>query len=451
MPLIKPRYFAVLSLICLVNVCTASKHFSLLPDADGTAMMSFTPVDTNLLGKDSIHTDAFMEELLKQHPQYFDSILKNRNAYNVQVIYTKVDRGANGIPSLRQYYFNVAEAKYFYPAAAVDLPIAMLTLQKMAALKEKGVDKNTTMLTEAAFSKQTAVYNDPATADGKPTIHQYIKRMLIGDDADAANRLYELLGQEYINDQLLLKGYPEARVLQRQDKIFTEEQNRHTNPIRFVGPSNQLIWQQPMQYNSKPYPKTTDSLGKAYYENDQLVNHPMSFPANNRISLPDLHNMLISLIFPSKVTASQRFTVTAEDRKYLLQYMSQLPAETIYPPYGDDTVNYYPAVNKYLLYGAERGALPASIRIVNKTGMGYGQLIDVAYIADLDKKIEFFLSAVIYCNRDGILNDEQFDYESLGLPFMKHLGEAIYEYETKREKKIQPDLSELNLNYDRNN
>lgn len=451
MPLIKPRYFAALSLICLLGGCTASRQFSTLPDTVGCVIMPFTTFDTSVMVKDSTHTDAFIEELLKQYPQYFDSILKNRKAYNVQVIYTKVDRGANGIPVLKHNYFNVAEAKYFYPAAAVDLPVAMLTMQKIAALKEKGVDKNTTMLTGAAFSKQTAVYNDPATADGKPNIHQYMKRMLVGDDTDAANRLYELLGQEYINDQLLLKGYPTARVLQRQNKTLTEDQNRHTNPIRFVGPGNQLIWQQPMQYNSKPYPKTNDSLGKAYYEDDQLVNHAMSFASNNSISLPDLHNILISLIFPSKLTASQRFAITEEDRKYLLQYMSQLPAETIYPPYGDDTVNYYPAVNKYLLYGAERGALPTSIRIVNKVGIGYGQLIDVAYIADLDKKIEFFLSAVIYCNRDGILNDERYDYDSLGFPFMKHLGEVIYEYETKREKKILPDLSELNLNYDRKN
>jgi hypothetical protein len=319
----------------------------------------------------------------------------------------------------------------------------------MAALKEKGVDKNTTMLTEAAFSKQTAVYNDPATEDGKPTIHQYMKRMLVGDDAEAANRLYELLGQEYISDQLLQKGYPTVRVLQRQDKILTEEQNRHTNPIRFVGPANQLIWEQPMQHNSKPYPKTNDSLEKGYYQDDQLINHAMNFAANNRIGLPDLHNMLISLIFPGMVTASQRFSVTGEDRKYLLQYMSQLPAETIYPPYGDDTVNYYPAVNKYLLYGAEREKIPANIRIFNKTGMGYGQLVDVAYVVDLDKKIEFFLSAVIYCNVNGVLNDDQYEYDSIGFPFMKHLGEVIYEYETKREKKIQPDLGELNLKYDR--
>jgi hypothetical protein len=399
--------------------------------------------------KDSSHTDAFMEDLLKQYPQYFDSITANRKAYNVQVIYTKVDRGANGIAALKNYYFNVNAAHYFYPASVIELPLGIISLQKINELKANGIDKNTTMLTEVAYAEQTAVYNDPTTPDGKPTIDHYYKRMLTGDDDEAANRLYELTGQQYINEQLKQKGYPNAQIVQRLGKVLSEEQNRHTNPIKFVGPGNKLIYQQPMQYNSKPFLKTNDSLGKAYYNGDQLINKPMNFSGNNRIALEDLHNIMISFIFPNKVTASQRFTITEDDKKYLLRYMGQLPAETNYPPYHDDTATYFPACSKYLLYGAERGAIPKNIRIFNKVGMGYGQLIDVAYIADLDKKIEFFLSAVIYCNSDGVLNDDHYEYESTGLPFMKHLGQVIYEYETKREKKIQPDLSELIFEYER--
>ena len=109
--------------------------------------------------------------------------------------------------------------------------------------------------------------------------------------------------------------------------------------------------------------------------------------------------------------------------------MSQLPAESINPPYKDDSARYYPAYKKYLLYGSQRDTLTRNIRIFNTTGEDNGQLIDVAYIVDFDKKIEFFLSAVIDCKD-----------ETVSLPFMKHLGEIIYEYETKSEKRIVPDL-----------
>jgi hypothetical protein len=76
-------------------------------------------------------------------------------------------------------------------------------------------------------------------------------------------------------------------------------------------------------------------------------------------------------------------------------------------------------------------------------------MIDVAYVADQKNKIEFFVSAVIYCNSDGILNDDNYDYKNIGLPFMKNLGRVIYDYELKREYKVRPDLSRLIFTYDK--
>src|SRR5437870_5309221 len=77
---------------------------------------------------DSTRTDIFMEDILKKYPEYFDSILQNRKNWNVQLIYTQVDRGANGIAALKNYYFNVNAARYFYPASTVKLPVSILAL-----------------------------------------------------------------------------------------------------------------------------------------------------------------------------------------------------------------------------------------------------------------------------------------------------------------------------------
>jgi hypothetical protein len=97
--------------------------------------------------------------------------------------------------------------------------------------------------------------------------------------------------------------------------------------------------------------------------------------------------------------------------------------------------------------GSQKGAIPKNIRIFNKVGDAYGQLTDVAYIVDFEKKIEFFLSATIYCNKDGILNDDHYDYETIGFPFMKQLGQVIYHLELKRKRKIIPDLSPFIFDY----
>ena len=392
---------------------------------------------------------TFLPLLLKNNPSYFDDILKNYKDWNVQIIYTQINRDANGIPNLAHHYFNVNAGNYFYPASTVKLPIVLLALQKLNALKDKGINMNTTMLTETAFTGQTAVFNDPSNTDGRPTIAHYIKKILLVSDNDAYNRLYEFLGQEYINAEMKKKGYASVQILHRLNIFLTEEENRNTNPVKFYDADSKLLYEQPQQKNSAKYSLRKDSLGKGYFKADKLINTAMDFSKKNRVSLEDLHKILISLVFPDKVKATERFDITEEDRLFVLKYMSQYPTESLYPPYAADTANYWPAYCKFLLYGAEKGPLPEGIRIFNKVGDAYGHLIDVAYIADFKNKIEFFVSAVIYCNSDGILNDDKYDYKTIGLPFMKKLGKVIYDYELKRTYKIKPDLTPLLFEYDK--
>lgn len=418
-----------------------------MPAAD--TVLHPLPVIVETAKNDTSHMDTFLEDLLKQYPQFFDSILKKRDVFNVQIIYTEIDRGANGLAALKQHCFNANRDHYFYPASTVKFPVSILALQRLNELKATGIDKNSTMLTDAAYSGQTAVYNDPTTPNGKPNIAHYIKKILMVSDNDAYNRLYEFLGPQYINSQLHQKGYKDVQLLHRLQIALNDDENRHTNPIKFLNQTNGVVYQQPMQFDTTKYELRNDVLGNGYYKNDSLVNTPMNFSSSNRIALEDLHGILISLLFPYKVPAAQRFNITDEDRNFLLKYMSQLPTESVYPPYGDDTAHYYPAYCKFFLYGAEKGAPNPSIRIFNKVGEAYGELIDVAYVVDFDKKIEFFLSAAINCNTDGILNDDKYEYETLGYPFFKQLGQVIYDYETTRAKKIEPDLSGLKFVYDR--
>jgi hypothetical protein len=70
-------------------------------------------------------------------------------------------------------------------------------------------------------------------------------------------------------------------------------------------------------------------------------------------------------------------------------------------------------------------------------------------VVDFDKKIEFMLSAAIYCNSDGVLNDSKYDYDSIGYPFMKNLGRIIYDYELTRKRNHIPDLSTFRVVYEK--
>ncbi|HMK06623.1 MAG TPA: serine hydrolase, partial [Flavobacterium sp.] len=247
---------------------------------------------------------SFFNNLFKDNPA-FDSVLSNKDSWNVQVIFTRIDRNHRNKPRLTTFIYN-DNPQYFYPASTVKLPIALLSLQRLSELKKQGVDKNTTMLTEAAYSRQTAVYNDPNTPDGRPTVANYIRKIFLVSDNDAANRLYEFLGQEYINTELHKKGYSEAQILHRLAITLTEDENRHSNPIKFYDKGGKLIYSQKLKQNYETYSPRNDFSGQGYYSNGKLINAPMDFSKKNRIALASLHKMMTGIVFPEKVKRSER-------------------------------------------------------------------------------------------------------------------------------------------------
>ncbi len=96
---------------------------------------------------------------------------------------------------------------------------------------------------------------------------------------------------------------------------------------------------------------------------------------------------------------------------------------------------------KFLMYGGDAKAIPSHIRIFNKVGDAYGFLTDAAYIVDFKNKVEFILSATIYTNENQTFNDDTYEYKEIGLPFLRELGQAIYEIELGRQRENKPDLS----------
>jgi hypothetical protein len=88
-----------------------------------------------------------------------------------------------------------------------------------------------------------------------------------------------------------------------------------------------------------------------------------------------------------------------------------------------------------LFYGSEKESLiDPNLKIYNKCGNSYGYILDNAYFVDLDKKIEFFLTAVVQSNENQIYNDDNYEYDTVCYPFMKNLGKVIYEFEIERKK-----------------
>jgi len=392
--------------------------------------------------------------LLQAMPASFLSLLKNPDAYRMQIIYTQIDRDGANKPYFKHHYFNVTD-QYTYPASTVKLPAAVLALEKMNQLAIDGLTLYTPMFTDPLRPAEKPVYDDASSKTGKPSIAHYIKKILLVSDNDAHNRLYEFLGQASFNKRLHDLGLTQSQMTHRLSIALTEQENRTTNPVWFMDANGKTIYRQPFGLSKMAYAPRTDIIGKGYMKgggpgmDDVLVNEPLDFSTKNRWPLMYAHQLTQWLMFPESQPAESRLLLTPYDYTFLWKYMSMLPGESNFPAYADP--DYWPTYVKFLMTGSEKGAWPLKdVRIFNKVGDAYGHLLDAAYVADFGNKVEFLLSAVIYCNNDGILNDDKYDYDAVGFPFMKALGKLIYDYELKRERKYRPDLSRYQFNYTEN-
>jgi hypothetical protein len=179
-----------------------------------------------------VKTDAWLEKLLRKNASpLLLNVLNQPDTFQYQIIYTQINRDKNNQPQFKNYYFNVDRNRYFNPASMVKLPTALLALEKIHTLEQYGVNKFTTMLTDSAYARQTRVTHDSTAENYLPSVAHYVKKIFLVSDNDAYNRLYEFVGQQTLNQRLWDMGYKDVRIT-RRFVTMTEDQNRHTNPIR---------------------------------------------------------------------------------------------------------------------------------------------------------------------------------------------------------------------------
>lgn len=383
-----------------------------------------------------------LQDLLASRPTDFAEVLDNASEHRVQIIYTQIDRDAENVPTFRSYTLRVDPDEYFYPASTVKLPTAALALEKLNRLDRRGLDRDTIMLTGRAEPFQTEADIDETSRTGLPSVGQYIRKILLVSDNDAYNRLYEFLGQAELNESMRAKGFLGTRIVHRLELVLTPEQNRQTNPVRFLR-GDETVYSQPARQSEENYLGSEPvPLGQAEIVAGERVAEPKDFAEKNALPLQDLHDTIKAIMFPGSLPASRRFDLTEDDYAFLRHEMSAYPGESGITDY-TDSLRYPDGYVKFLLFGGSEAEIPEGIRVFNKVGDAYGFLTDAAYIVDFDHGIEFMLAATIYTNANGTFNDNDYEYEEVGLPFLKSLGQVIYDFELSRQREYSPDLSEL--------
>jgi hypothetical protein len=393
----------------------------------------FSVLQISLFAQTQNINTRLLPKMLKNE-KLFDNITGKSSGYDVQIIYTKIERENKNI-EFTDYYYNVNQKKYFYPSKTVFLPAAVLTLEKINKLAEEyDLDKDRFVRIDDAVNQQIIMYQDTSSKSNYASFAHFIKKMLVNGDKNSYNYCYDFLNQRHFNDRIHQLGYNDSWFMHkldgkaphtsRQSNIVTFFRTdmksyfvdiiylkRHTTTIPFYS-----VYVKKGEHNPVDYYSSNEKLllGKGVVENGNIVDSSLNFTHTNKFTIEDIHNFLKSLMFPE--IQKNKFFLTDEDYIFLYQQLSANKAQ--------DKAN-------YLLSDKINDS---TITIFNNSGKDLGFMIDNVYVIDKKNGVEFFLTVVMNCNKENIFGDEYYEYETTGLTFMKNLSNFIHQYAIEKKK-----------------
>ena len=348
--------------------------------------------------------------------QRFPEIVDAPERFRLQIEYS-YKSSASPISSGHSQRWNFESyrqgAEWIAPASTVKLPIAIFTLLRLAQLG----------LPRTARLKVIDPPHCAAQADELAefeAIERTLTRMLVVSDNGAYNRLYEFVGGDRLPSLLKRFGFPNAK-LQARLGTCNPAENARGRGVVVADADDKVLWQDRAEHAitlSAPVPSMPScKVGNAYLDVDETrIEGPKDFKFSNHWTIADAHALTLAVAGarPHPLIDALRPT----DLEFLRKTMRTLPREA-----GFVEADYPDAWGKFLLHGDQKSRLPIHTHSTNKIGQAYGFLLDSAWLEDAMH--ECVLSAVIYVNSDGVLNDDQYEYEALGLPFLAELGRRI--------------------------
>ncbi|HBX53309.1 MAG: hypothetical protein A2275_12640 [Bacteroidetes bacterium RIFOXYA12_FULL_35_11] len=382
----------------------------------------------------TITDTVFLKKIMKTGSKDLKKILDNPEKYRVQIIYTQINRDKNKNLSLKHFAYRNRPEEYFYPASTVKLAASLHAIEKINSLSQNGVFKDTKIGFDGSCKCFSELKKDSLTSDSIPTIENYILKALVLSDNESYNRIYDFIGQRYLNQRLWELGYSNARIVNKFISCDSLD-NSCTNGFVFFNKDNDTLFSQLPEYNSINFspPFHDMKIGKQFKQGKTILDEPHDFSSANSMPLSYTHDMLIRLIYPQLYKQEEQFCIKEKDREFLKKCLSAKPSETEIPKF-QNKEKYWNTYTNYLYYGWDKKAIiNENIKIYNIVGLSYGFSVDCAYITDTTKGVEFFLSTVIYTNEDEILNNDKYEYKTVAMPFLKNLGRLIYNYELSRD------------------
>jgi hypothetical protein len=349
---------------------------------------------------------------------FLKEILKNKENYEIQIIYTEIKRDKEGEPHFMDFEFQVDENTYFYPASTIKLPIVILTLDKINELRSEGINVSLkSKITLSPLDQEMSL----TQKDSITSFQNLIADILLVSDNSASNVLIDFIGYNHFNAKMNQAGF---------NKTYL---NHKFSP----DPNYSIDWEIKTMFNDlissneeRDIVTSDDNIlglkkGEKKFKDGIVELGSLDFSQKNRSSIIDMHNIIKRIIFPSKFDADNAFNLNVEDYDFLRYWMSRFTYEDLGKKFRNDK-KYFDSYNKFFVHGEDTIVKNRNIRVYNKIGQAYGTSTDSAYIKNYQDDVEFFLTATIYTNKNNIINDNVYEYEETAIPFLAKLSQSLY-------------------------
>lgn len=352
-----------------------------------------------------------LEKALASQNPNIQRVMDNLDAYEVQIRYTQIDRRNDSV-IFTDHDFQVDANSYFYPASTVKFPAAVAALEKLNEIDSLSMD---TRFFVEGDSVQT-------------TFAKAVSEIFAVSDNAANNRLLEFLGQDDLNRRMERRGVSPIRIAHRLSTDNADDVT--TKPLVFyLNDSTTALSSSIINAAIQPLELNDIKKGKGYIAGETHQQGAFDFSLKNYFPIDAQSALLKRIIFPEAFPEAQQFKLNKKQREFLLEAMHTLPSKVGYDP-----VDYYDSYVKFFLFGDSTEPMPEHIKIYNKVGYAYGTLTDNAYIKDTKNNIDFMLTATILVNSDEVFNDDAYEYDEVGIPFLAQLGRELYQLELKRKR-----------------
>lgn len=337
--------------------------------------------------------------------------LARADEYGLQICFTRLEKGISGL-EFKTYQLSRVE-QWFAPASLVKLPLAALLLEQLEAAE---VDWASAKL---AFPNMPACAERAAELRQPQAVTRLIERALVLSDDSAYCALFDALGPQRIAERMRQMGYSDLRI-QARFGACGPENSKITGPVQIYSVGGKLLSttaaRAPFALISAP---TTIKIGRAWMQGNRRIEGAKDFTTSNSAPLRALHEMMLALMRPKLVAANQRFQISERARQFLLTGMRLNPAESKYSNATEAKLDR----TFFRMLGVGDGQWPKDLLVENKVGWAYGYLSDMAHLKQGGR--ECFVSCKMYLNRDGVLNDGRYEYESIGRPAMAEIGRLL--------------------------